>query len=265
MIKTREASFIVLSVFVIFSIFQAQKLSAQSNMPYVLKPISVGEKIYQKKKANPRLSQAALAAYGNSLINAYGLEFHTENCWIAEANNQPIGASSEKLTTFNFKVEGMSGRKIPFQILTKSWDAPCGCYFEFPLVSITDKEWTVVAGKTPIKLKRTEDIDFQEVRLLDSSQKMVLRRWFKPLDDQPAGISADGTKLYVTIAYDLDPGVLLEISENGTFRLVPKNAPNIIKTHEDIRNFNDGSGFEGLRKFKSKSRSYFVNYIYACT
>jgi len=265
MTKIRVVNFIVLLVFASLTIFQLQIINAQTKKPFVLKTGSIGEKIYQKKQANPRMSQAALAAYGNSLIKANGLEFHTENCAIAEANNQPISGSSEKLTTFNFKVEDVSGRKIPFQILTKEWGAPCGCYFEFPMLSINEKEWTVLAGKTPIKLKPTDDIDFQEVRLLDRTKKKVVRRWFKPLDDAPAGISADGTKLYVSIVYDIDPGVLLEISETGTFRLVSKNAPYIIKTHEEIRNFDDGSGFDGLRQFKSKTSSYFVNYIYACT
>lgn len=235
------------------------------NKPFVLKTNSVGEKIYEKKKANPRISPAALAAYGNSLIKAYGLGFNSSGCAIVEANNKMNGASTADLTTFDFKIEDVKGQKIPFQILTSNWEAPCGCSIDFPLLSITDKEWTVLAGKTPVKLKRTADIDFEEVRLLDNSKKKVLRKWFKPLDNEPEGISADGTKLYVPIAYDEDAGVLLEISETGTFRFVPKNAPNIIRTAKAVVNFDDESGFDALKEFKSKARSYFVNYYYACT
>ncbi|HVE55830.1 MAG TPA: hypothetical protein VNB22_03315 [Pyrinomonadaceae bacterium] len=232
----------------------------------IIKSSSVAEALYKKKQENPRISEAALAAYGNTLIKKKGLDFYSGSCDIAEANNVGESSFSEKLTTFNFEVEDLSGKKIPFQFFSKEWGAPCGCSFGFPLLSVNEKEWTILSGNTPVKLKRTPDIDFEEVKLLDKTKRKVVRRWFKPLDNEPEGISSDGTKIYVSLAYDDDPGLFLEISDTGTFRLVPRNTPNIIKTAANIVNFEaKKDDFDALKQFKSKTKSFYLNYYHPCT
>lgn len=257
---------LIFLIFLLLILSEHHSTKAQTRKPLIIKSFSVAEALYEKKQKNPPISEVTLAAYGNTLIKKNGLEFYSDSCAIAEANNVGEASFSEKLTTFNFEVEDLGGKKIPFQFFSKMWAAPCGCSFDFPLLSINEKDWTMLAGNTPIKLKRTPDIDFEEVRLLDKTKQKVLRRWFKPLDNEPEGISVDGTKIYVSLAYDNDPGLFLEISDNGTFRIVPKNTPNIIKTAENVVNFDGGpNGFEALRQFKSKTKSYYLNYNYPCT
>lgn len=253
-------------IFLLLILSGHQSINAQTRKPFIIKSSSVVQAINEKKQKNPRISQAALAAYGNNLIKQKGLNFYSDNCAIAKANNKEESGFSEELTTFNFEVEDPGGNKIPFQLLSNDWSAACGCSFDFPLLSINEKYWTVLAGKTPVKLKRTPDIDFEEVRLLDKTKRKILRRWFKPLDNEPEGISADGTKIYVSLAYDDDPGLFLEISDTGTFRIVLRNTPNIIKTAAKIVNFEGKQGdFDALKQFKTKTKSYYLNYLYPCT
>jgi len=261
-----ESRSLIFFIFALFILSGHQSIKAQTRKPFTIKSSSVAKALYEKKQKNPRISQAALAAFGNTLIKKNGLDFYSDNCAIAKANKKEESGFSEELTTFNFEVEDLGGKNIPFQLFTNDWSAACGCSFDFPLLAINEKDWTILAGNTPVKLKRTPDIDFEEVRLLDKTKKKILRRWFKPLDNEPEGISADGTKIYVSLAYDEDPGLFLEISGNGTFQIVPRNTPNIIKTSTKVVNFDGGSdGFDALKQFKTKTKSYYLNYLYPCT
>lgn len=216
----------------------------------------------------PQISPRALAAFGNALIKQKGLDFSSLSCAIAEANNIAEGTDhSENFTTFKFEGEDLGGRKIPFELMSKDWGYPCGCSFDFPLLSVNQKEWTVLADNQPVKLKRPKDFYFEEVQLVDKRYKKVIRRWYKPLDNPPEGISADGTKIYVPISYNYEIKLLLEISASGAFRFVPKNKPNIIKTNTDIIGYerSENDAYLGIKRFKSRTKSYYLKFEHPCT
>lgn len=265
--KQLAAAFALLLLSFSVSAFQ-NKIQAQK-FP-VIRPSNVVEEIYAKKQKNPRISAAALAAYANALIKKKGYDFATLDCAFVEAYNKTAETEpvmSETETPFKFDFQIPRARKKTFQIMAKYWEAPCGCRFDLPVLQIRQNQWTTFADGKPIVLKRPEEFYFIEVEMLDKTFKKTLKTFYKPLDNDVVGISADGTKIYTELTYDEDINVLLEISDRGTFRIVPANAPNIIKktvelTSEQMRQHEAHSE---IHHFKSGNKSYFLFYSGACT
>ena len=258
--------FVLLSFLI--SLFQNQA-QAQRRYP-VIKPSNAVEEIYALKRKNPRLSAAALAAYGNALIKRKGYDFSTLDCAIAEANGKSGDSedtSSETEIPFKYDLEILRAGKKTFQIMTKDWGAPCGGCFDLPVLQIRANQWTTFADGKPTVLKRPKDFYFIEVKMLDKTFKKTVKTFYKPIDNDVVGISPDGTKIYTELSYDVEVNVMLEISDQGTFRIVPSNLPNIIRktielTSEQTQQHQEASE---IHHFKSKNKSYFLHYYAPCT
>lgn len=262
-----RAIFLYLLLSFTVSSFQ-NKIEAQT-LP-VIRPSNVVGEIYAKKQKNPRISAAALAAYANALIKKKGYDFSTLDCAIAEANGKSGDSEDtnyEKEMPFKYDLEILRAGKKTFQIMTKDWGAPCGCSFDLPVLQIRANQWTIIADGKPLVLKRPKDFYFIEVKMLDKTFKKNLKTFYKPLDNEVIGISPDGTKIYTELAYDAEVKVMLEISDDGSFRVVPSNTRNIIKktvelTYEQTQQHAEASE---IHHFKAKNKSYFLHYYAPCT
>jgi len=236
----------------------------------VIKPAKVVEEIYAMKKKNPRMSAAALAAYGNALIRKKGYDFSTLDCAIAEANgkNSESGETDyDKEMPFKYDLEILRRGTMTFEIMVNNWGAPCGCTFDLPVVQIQEDKWTLFANGMPVLMKRPKDFYFVEVKMLDKTFRKTIKTFYKPMDNEVIGISPDGTKIYTNLSYDDDINVILEISDQGTFRIVPRSAPNIIKKTVELTSeqTQQDEGASEIHHFKSKNKSYFLKYFAPCT
>ncbi|HEX8736044.1 MAG TPA: hypothetical protein VF721_12025 [Pyrinomonadaceae bacterium] len=262
-----RAIFLLLFLSFVFLPLQ-NKIRAQA-FP-VIKPSNVVDAIYAKKQKNPRMSAAALAAFGNALIKKQGYDFSILDCAIPEANGKSadtVDSVSEIEEPFKYEFEAWRAGKKTFQIMSKFWGAPCGCSIDLPVLQIRENQWTTVADGKPIVLKRPKDFYFIEVEMLDKTFKKTVKTFYKPIDNSVVGISADGTKIYTELAYDADVDVMLEISDTGTFQIVPRRLPNIIKktielTEAQTRQREETSD---IHHFKAKNKSYFLLYDAPCT
>jgi hypothetical protein len=245
------------------------KIQAQPRYP-VIKAANTAEEIYALRKKNRRMSAAALAAYGNALIKKKGYDFSTQDCAIAEAN----GKNSERDDTnyeteiaFKYDLEILRRGTMSFQIMAKSWGAPCGCNFDLPVLQVSENQWTVFASGKSIILRRPKNFYFEEVKLLDKTFKKTLKTFYKPIDNEVFGVSPDGTKIYTQLSYNDDLDVMLEISDRGAFQIVPRNIGNVIKKTVELtaEQTEQDEAYSEIHHFKSKNKSYFLKYDAPCT
>ncbi|HEX8370995.1 MAG TPA: hypothetical protein VF604_20795 [Pyrinomonadaceae bacterium] len=265
-----QASPAFVLLLLLLSLLVASSQNKVQAQPRVIKPSLVVQEIYAKKQKNPQMPVVALAAYGNALIKNKGLDFSILDCAIAEANgkNGDDGYVGEAYVPFKYGLEDLSGKKISFQIMSRDWNYPCGCNFEVPVRQVNHHNWTVFAGNRQTTLKRPKDFYFEEVKLVDNKTfKKTVKSWYKPMDNEPVGISFDGTKIYVDLSYDEEINLWLEISDDGTFRIVPKNTPNIIKKEVELTDAERQKDEDsiGIKHFKSKNKSYYLKFDVACT
>ncbi len=250
----------------------ATESNAKSDKP-IIKPSDINRELLDKKKANPKISAKELADYGNELIKKKGYNFSFYTCEIAEANKSAEDFS-DTYRPFDYKLEDLTGRKITFQIMAKNFGHPCGCDFEIPVFQVSKTEMTVLADDQPLRLKRPKGFYLEEVELVDKSLKKSIRKWYKPFDIAPFGISKDGTKIYIETGYDdgmegngFINDLVLEISEDGTFQLVERNNSNIIANGEELKNFpkDPENSYLGYTRFKDGDKTYFIKFSYPCT
>jgi len=246
------------------------KIQAQAPRYPVIKPANAASDIYAMRKKNRRMSAVALAAYGNALIKKKGYDFSTSDCAIAEANgknSENDDTNYDKEMPFKYDLEILRRGTMTFQIMAQDWGAPCGCSFDLPVLQIGENQWTVFANGKPIIVRRPKDFYFEEVKLLDKTFKKTLKTFYKPIDNEVFGIAPDGTKIYTKLSYNYDIDVMLEISDQGTFQIVPRNIPNIIKKTVELtpEQTQQDEAYSEIHHFKSKNKSYFLKYFAPCT
>lgn len=122
-----------------------------------------------------------------------------------------------------------------------------------------------------IVIQRPKGLFTEEFVLVDQTMKKSIRKWPTPIDATPAGISEDGKSIYAAFDFDGNdyenevqvPNLLLEISEDGTLKFVPKDDPKIIgsKNSTDIQGYTE----IGYRKFQSGKTNYIIRFSYPCT
>ncbi|MCA1622321.1 MAG: hypothetical protein LC768_01175 [Acidobacteria bacterium] len=238
----------------------------QNNKP-IIKPSKVIEDLLGKKKENPKISAKELSEFGNELIKKDGYNFGFNVCEIAKANNLNEGDFySETFRPFNYKLENLKGEKITFQIMNKIFGHPCGCVFDIPVTQLSYSEMTVVVGKKQVKLKRPKEFYSEEIELVDKTLKKKIRNWSIPSEllvgeIDNLGISKDGAKIYFhTEVEELD----LEISEDGTFKLVTTDNEGKISKGEELKNFpkDPQNDYLGYKRF---TNGFIAKFSYPCT
>jgi hypothetical protein len=249
-------------------------INSDSKAP-VIKSSVFNEEIEKKRIENPKISTKDLANFANKLIPKYGINFWIDLADLIEkkTKSEEIEELPDDFARFNLTLTLSNNSKKKLIIDSPRDSCCCGyAYADFPVSNITSKQITLIIEGKPNKIRRTKDISFsQEHILIDNKTKSKkIRSWQVPFETQPYGISIDGTKLYI----EYDPyEILLEISENGNLKFVPKNSPKIITNGKDLRRFSQPevgeifrkSGETGLMLFKSKEKNFIIDFPYVCT
>lgn len=245
---------------------------ASRNKP-IITPSNVTEKLESIKQSNPKTSSRELAKYGNDLINKTGFDFSFYTCEIAEVNKEKGERyDGENLIPFDYPFEDLSGKNRTYQIMSKDNAHPCDCVYKIPLTKAAKNELTIIDDGKPISVKHLEKYNIEYAELVTKDLKKFVRRWYKPFEIQPFGISKDGTKIYVETSYNDDDllnkeGLLLEISEKGTFQFVLKNNPNIISKQKLIENYpkDETNDYFGYLKFTDGKIEHILKITFPCT
>lgn len=239
----------------------------------IITPSNLTEKLENIKKSNPKISSQELVRHGNDLIGKIGFDYDFYTCEIAEDNDiHDMNFVGEDFRNFDFPFENLKGKKITFQIMNKVYGHPCGCVFEIPLTKAVKNDLTIIADGNPISVKHLKKYNIEYAELVNKDLKKIIRTWYKPMENQPFGISKDGTKIYVETAFSEDDflnkeGLLLEISENGIFQFVLKSNPNIISKYEYIENFpkDENNAYLGYLKFTDGKIEHILKVSFPCT
>lgn len=254
---------------------KSDNILVKSQQLPIIKPSDVIEKLEEKLKSNPEISALEIADIGNSLIKKNGFNFSFHTCEIAEVNNiadENIGG--KVFRPFDYEFTNLSGQKEIYRLLNKSFGAPCGCVFDIPLSKASKNELTLIAAGKPKKVKHLDKYNLEIAELVSKDLQKILKIWYKPDEIVPSGISKDGSKLYVDLSYDDDDilnkserGLFLEISDDGTFKFIPRKNPDIITNHEYIEDFpkEENNAYLGYLKFTNGNIEHILKVSFPCT
>lgn len=213
-------------------------------------------------KQQPRTSEQELADYANSLLAQNGFDYNFDVCEFLKLISQKN--STQTSSQYQFQMTQVDGRKVTLQIGGVAvYDGMCGeCFFALPSLSVTKKEIILLVKGKQYSLKRPRLFGLDEVSLVDSTMKRVLRTWEVPQQSIPLGISEDGTRLY--IATELDQ-LALEIAPSGISftplaRVQIKNGEDLKRTPKDPAN-----AYLAFTRFRSGKKSFILRYSAPCT
>jgi hypothetical protein len=181
-----------------------------------VKPSNVLAEVSERATQTPSLTPVELAAYGNDLIAKRGFDYRFDTCDILNQRDRTRSASAEIRRDYQMTLTDRGKRTFSFTIQNPN-ESLCGeCWSSIPSLQVTNKKIDLIAEGKRYRVRRPRSFILDEAHLVDKTLKKVLRTWQMPYQAVPAGISADGTKLYLNFYPDngLDH-LVLEVSENG--------------------------------------------------
>lgn len=242
-----------------------------------VKPADIFEAMYFRERADSRISPAALAAYGNSLVARRGLDFGADACAVMEANrNAPrVPEVSESARAFTYTTRRVGGGRVRLRLVADvllgdlSSGLNCGeCYFAVPAVRVTRAEMIVVAGGRRYRLERPGAFLFGEASLMDDSLKTARRAWQLPYQAEPLGLSADRARLYLPLPEFDDEGwddkLALELSDAGV-RFVARDQLTLTKGARLTSPPEIADSDASYLRFGAGARSYVIRVTAPCT
>jgi hypothetical protein len=231
------------------------------------------------RSASPESSQA-IADHANSLLAKYGFEYHIDlekivTTKVKQPKTKPVKMEGDDFPYVRFELEVTSkdGKKSKLA-LTAPAEGVCCCGFYYtpvPVTKITARELTLVINSQEFAISRPKDFPVVQEYILyeDDKKPSKLRSWEVPFETYPYGLSVDGKKLYIELSIN---EVLLEISEDGSLKFVPKNAEGIVTPDADLRKTpppNVGevlqkSGEFGLMQYTLNGTPFILEFPYPC-
>lgn len=225
--------------------------------------ILVGERSTQ----TPSLTPVELAAYGNDLIASKGFDYRFDMCDMLNHRDRTPSTPAEIVRNYQMILIAGGNPTFRFTIENPN-ESLCGeCWSSIPSLQVTNKEMTLIAEGKRYRVRRPPSFVLDEAHLVDETLKKVIRTWQMPYQAVPAGISADGTKLYLDFygGNGLDD-LVLEISENGPpqFRdraVIRSSEGKSIENHpKDPTN-----GYLSFMSFRVGEKTYRVKFSAPCT
>ena len=259
----------LLIILVLALIVSATAQTSSKRPPVVsIKPSNVLREVSERAKQQPSLTPAELAAYGNDLIARKGFGYDFNICDVL--HTKPTQTSpADFVRPYQMTLSRGVKRTFELRIGNPNADsALCGeCWSEIPSVQVRKKELTLIAEGKRYRVRRPPSFNLDEVELVDETLKNVLRTWQLPYQTIPAGISADGTKLYLDFYTDFKlEQLVLEISENGPpqFReraVIKSSEGKTIENHpKDPRN-----AYLSFMSFNVGEKTYRIKFSGPCT
>ena len=234
---------------------------------------------YKRSKSSAGIQE--ITDYANSLLPKYGFQYDldferiiTRKTKQRETKPTKMPSDDGEYVQFDLDVVSVDGAKKKLPVVAPA-DSSCCCgyyYTPIPVTKITPKELTVVIDSQETVIARPKDIPVVQEYIFGKEQAKAskLRSWEVPYETYPYGVSADGKKLYIDIEFE---NLLLEISETGVLRFVPKDAKGIVANGEDLNKLpppKEGeilrkSGEFGLMRYVLNGIPYIVEFPYPCT
>jgi hypothetical protein len=173
---------------------------------------------------------------------------------------------SEFFQVYPYTMTLSNGRPKTFLVFAPRYDSCCcgSFYADFPVTRITETAITFISNGKTYTVIRPKDLATSERHALIDIKKPSkdIRKWQVPYETYPSGISLDGTKLYVGGPIE---DVLLEISLDGTFKLVDKNEVKSSQGEFCAIPENGEDAYESCMKFKVGKKTYYIRFSGPCT
>jgi hypothetical protein len=231
-----------------------------------LLPSTIGGDIVKYKDEHPAASGKEIAEYGNSLLPVKGYNYWIDVDALNQKKKKAARILSDDFQAYPYTMTLSDGKKGAFMVFVPRWDSCCCGYFyaDFPVTKITGTAITFIADGKTYTVIRPKDLGTSEkYALVDiKTPSKEIQRWQVPYETYPSGISEDGTKLYVEGPID---DVYLEISLDGTFKLVEKNEVKSSKGEFCLIPENGKDGYEGCMKFEVGTKIYYIRFSAPCT
>jgi hypothetical protein len=256
------------------SITPSPEPTATSTMPIL-------RKISEFKASAPSSDPQQVADYANDLLPQLGYEYELDLeriiiQKIKQRKTKPVKVEGDDWPYVSFDLEVMTTTNSKKQIsITAPADAVCCCGYYYTRIAVTKvspKELTVVVDSKEVIIARPKEIPVVQEYIFgkEAPRPAKLRSWEVPSETYPYGVSSDGLKLYVETEID---ELLLEISETGSLRFVPKGLERIVTEGEDLRKLpapREGeilhkSGEFGLIRYVLNGTPYVLEFPYPCT
>ncbi|HKY44417.1 MAG TPA: hypothetical protein VJM50_15120 [Pyrinomonadaceae bacterium] len=232
-----------------------------------VKPSNVVSEVSERATQTPSLTPAELAAYGNDLIARKGFDYSFDICDILSQRDRTHSTSAEIVRNYPMTLTDGGKRTFSFTIQNPN-ESLCGeCWSLIPSLQVTNKEMTVIAEGKRYRVRRPSSFILDEAHLVDETLKKIIRTWQMPYQVVPAGISADGTKLYLNFYPDngLDH-LVLEVPENGPpqFRdraVLKSGEGKFLENHPK----DPSNTYLSFMSFRVGEKTYFVKFSAPCT
>lgn len=234
-------------------------------------PAKLYQEIEKKATAEPNITPAMLAKYGNDLLARKGLDFEFDLCeFLAKYNRTPPSRlASDKPRTYKLPMTQTDGRPVTFEARFESegGGGPCGeCFISIPATRVTAKEIEVIAGGKKYVVVRPRLFSLDEIDLVDQTMRRVVRTWH--FGGTPIGVSSDGAKLYFEVYFESgsSPNIMLELSETGAMRFLPRDEIKFPKGEEVTKHPNDPkNAYQSFLRFRFGVKSFILRYSEPCT
>ncbi len=233
-----------------------------ANMPPVL-PSGMESHIADLIERHPEISPDDLAVMANERLAIVGFDYEFDPCDLKTRPTSRIFPRDEGGDYHAYDLTGRNGKRVSI-LAREPGDAPCGCWVNLPVTSITRQAISIVTGSGTQKVRMPKKLLFEEITLVDKTLKRALRYWVAPHGGPPDAISNDGTKLYFEIP---ETPLYLEIDAMGKLRFVPKTASGIAARFTDLTKFpkDRNNDYLGYRRFTIGTRTMTVKFSHVCT
>ncbi len=260
----------LLAVTFLISALSTAAVAQTKPAPIKIVPANLFEELEKKVTAEPNIQPAALAKYGNDLLAKKGLDFQFDLCeFLAKHNgSRSSRLASSKARSYELPLTQTDGRQVIFETRpdSESGSGACGeCFVSIPVTRVTTKEIELVAGGKKYAVVRPRSFLLDEVELVDQSMRKVLRTWH--YNGVPWSVSSDGSKLYFEIYFESGvANVILELSETGAMRILPRDELKLPKGEEVQKHPSDpNNAYLGFLRFRSGRKSLLLRFSEPCT
>ena len=252
------------AVLLIFSLLTS---TTSYQRPITVSSANILEELAQRKKSQPAITSKELAVFANQLVEKHGFDYMFDVCDILPKAVTRTDTRTD--TAASYALSLTNGQKRSFKFNVAGDDGGmCGeCMSLVPNAQVTKTQMVLVADGKRYRVQRPAAFILDEVELVDAGMKKVQRTWQLPFQTIPAGISPDGSKLYLNFwtDYKLD-GLVLELSENGRLAVRDRSEVRMIegKVIEDHPK-DPNNAYLTFIRFSSRDKTYIIRFSAPCT